>query len=245
MIGSKKDIVSQLQQEILRMQGFKTAHTAKIQSFGLGDIEAAFPNGIFPTGAIHEFLATQPEDAAACGGFIGGLLSNLMQKSGAVLWVSTQRTVFPPALKAFGITPDQVIFIDVQKESDALWATEEALKCEGLAAVIAELNEISFTQSRRLQLVVEKSQVTGFLLRKNDQKLGSTASAARWKISNLPSQNTDGLPGLGFPRWQVDLLRVRNGQPGSWVVEWCSEQFKQITSPEHVSESTFGLSQAR
>ena len=37
-----------------------------------------------------------------------------------------------------------------------LWVIEEALKCEGLAAVIGEIKELSFTQSRRLQLAVEK-----------------------------------------------------------------------------------------
>ena len=26
------------------------------------------------------------------------------------------------------------------------------------------------------------------------------------------SESLDGLPGLGDPRWQVELLRVRNGQ---------------------------------
>jgi len=42
----------------------------------------------------------------------------------------------------------------------------------------------------------------------------------------LPGEPVDGLPGLGFPRWQVELLKVRNGQPGSWVVEWSDGRFK-------------------
>ena len=41
-----------------------------------------------------------------------------------------------------------------------MWAIEEALKCDGLAAVIGEMKELSFTNSRRLQLAVEKSHVT-------------------------------------------------------------------------------------
>lgn len=39
---------------------------------------------------------------------------------------------------------------------------EEALKCGGLAAVVGEVQDISFTASRRLQLAVEQSGVTGF-----------------------------------------------------------------------------------
>jgi len=121
---------------------------------------------------------------------------------------------------AFDVEPDRVIFIDLQREKDVLWATEEALKCEGLAAVVAELREISFAQSRRLQLAVENSKVTGFILRNDLRKLTATTCVARWQVTPLPSGVADDLPGVGFPRWQVDLLRVRNGSPGSWKLEW-------------------------
>jgi protein ImuA len=28
------------------------------------------------------------------------------------------------------------------------------------------------------------------------------------------------MPGVGFPKWNVELLKMRNGKPGSWEVEW-------------------------
>jgi protein ImuA len=40
----------------------------------------------------------------------------------------------------------------------------------------------------------------------------------------------DGLPGIGFPRWQVELLKVRNGKPGSWQLEWVSRKFQPVAS---------------
>jgi len=112
---------------------------------------------------------------------------------------------------------------------------EEALKCEGLAAVIAEVREISFAQSRRLQLAVESSRVTGFLLRNDPRKLGTTTCVARWQVTPLPSQLEDELPGVGFPRWQVDLLRVRNGNPGSWKLEWADGAFVPIEEANEVA----------
>jgi protein ImuA len=33
------------------------------------------------------------------------------------------------------------------------------------------------------------------------------------------------LPGLGFLRWQAELLKVRNGQTGRWVLEWHEGRF--------------------
>src|SRR6185312_9871744 len=90
---------------------------------GLEAIEAAFPNKIFPTGAIHEFLTFEPEHAAASGGFIGGLLSTFMKQGGICIWISTTRKLFPAAMKTFGIMPDNIIFIDAAREKDVLWAT--------------------------------------------------------------------------------------------------------------------------
>ena len=225
MPGIKKDIISQLRKDILLWEGFKPPEGDKAGSFGLGEIEAAFPNAVFPTGAIHEMLCPTPEQGAATGGFTAGLLAALMRQGGACLWIGASRKLFPPSLMAFDVEPDRVIFIDVQREKDVLWVMEEALKCGGLAAVIAEVREISFAQSRRLQLAVENSKVTGFLLRNDPRKPGASTCVARWQITSLPSAAEDGLPGIGFPRWQVELVKVRNGSPGSWKLEWADGHF--------------------
>ncbi|MDF2431460.1 MAG: protein ImuA [Mucilaginibacter sp.] len=237
MPDTKKDINSQLQKDILLWEGFTPSAAGKANGLGLGPLEAAFPNGVFPTGTIHEMVCPTPEAAAATGGFTAGLLASLMQHGGACLWISTSRRLFPPSLMAFDVAPDRMIFIDVQREKDVLWAMEEALKCKGLAAVIGEVRDISFAQSRRLQLAVESSKVTGFLLRNDPRKLGTTTCVARWQITPLPSILEDELPGVGFPRWQVDLLRVRNGNPGSWQLEWTDGGFTPVIETALVIET--------
>ncbi len=224
----KKNIISQLQKNILLWEGFKPPVAGDADVVGLGPVEAAFPNGVFPRGTIHEMVCPTPEQSAATGGFMGGLLTSLMQQGGACLWIGLSRKLFPPSLIAFDVEVDRIIFVDLQREKDVLWAMEEALKCEGVAAVIGELREITFAQSRRLQLAVESSKVTGFLLRNDPRKLGSTTCVARWQITPLPSELEGGLPGVGFPRWQVELLKVRNGNPGSWKLEWVDGHFVPV-----------------
>lgn len=228
-MDTKKQVFDKLQKDILLWQGFKSNEVMEGEAMGLGDLEAAFPNGIFPRAAIHEFLNAEPEHAAACTGFISGLLKSLMNKGGACLWISTSKTFFPPSLIRYGVKPERIIFIDVQSEKEVLWVMEKALKCEGLAAVIAEVKEISIVQSRRLQLAIESSKVTGFLLRNDPKKLVTNTCAARWKITPIPSTLEDELPGVGFPRWQVDLLRVRNGNPLSSKLEWAENAFRPVT----------------
>jgi protein ImuA len=228
MAINKADIIAQLRKDILPLGGFRPAHKEAMTDAGLGPINHAFPGNTFPLGAIHEFCCTRTEDAAATSGFIASVLGGLMSKGGASLWISSSRAIFPPALRLFGIEPDKIIFIDLQKEKDVLWTIEEALKCEGLAAVVGELPELSFTASRRLQLAVEQSRTTGFIIRRSARPLNTTASVTRWKITSLPGVLPDGMPGVGFPRWQVSLLKVRNGIPGSWQVEWAAGRLRHV-----------------
>jgi protein ImuA len=150
-----------------------------------------------------------------------------MQKKGVSIWISTSQCIFPPALVSFGIEPDKIVFINVRSEKDKLWAMEEALKYNGLSAVVGEMQEISFTASRRLQLAVEQSRVTGFIIRNNPKNL-ATACVTRWRIKPIPSLPADELPGVGFPRWNVELLKVRNGKPGTWQLEWADGRFRHL-----------------
>ena len=232
----KADIIAGLQTDILRLEGFKQTGSTAID-LGLGPITEAFPNASFPLGCVHEFLSDKREEAAASSGFISALLSSLMGSSGAGIWISSSRTLFPPALKSFGIQPDRFIFIDLKKEKDVLWAMDEALKCGALTAVVGEMSEISFTESRRLQLAVEQSKVTGFILRRNTRKLTTTACVSRWKITSIPSELIDGLPGIGHPQWKVELLRIRNGRPNSWNITWANNRFNLSSNIQHPASS--------
>ena len=226
-LTSKAHIFKDLQRDILLLQSNTSASNRRLD-IGLGPIRNAFPNNSFPLGAVHEFLSARREDTAATSGFIVGLLSSLMGNRGATLWISSSRTLFPPALKSFGIEPDRFIFLDLQKERDVIWAMDEALKCGTLSAVVGEMREIDFTASRRLQLAVEQSRVTGFIIRNNYRKLNTTACVSRWKIIPLPSELDNDLPGIGFPRWKVELLKIRNGKSGVWDIQWIDGRFVQV-----------------
>ena len=227
--------MSVLQSDILRLQGYRTTHPAG-KRINLRPVLSAFPNNIFPTSAVHEFVSESAEGLAATSGFISGILSTLMNDGGIVAWISPGISIFPPALKQFGISPERVIFIEVRNERDALWTIEEALKCKALTGVVGELNNISFNASRRVQLSVEDSHSTGFILKNGLKNNGTTACVSRWKIIQLPAQTRD-LPGVGFPAWRVELIRVRNGKPGIWNVAWYNGAFVPIQQERNKEET--------
>lgn len=224
----KNGMFSRLQQDILALQGFRAPAGGRKIDFGLGAMDAAFPNGSFPTGAVHEWVSTDPESAAATTGFMAGLLGKLMGEHGICLWIGIRPIVFATALKAFGIEPHRVIFIDLAREKDVIWAVEEALKCESLAAVVGEIREITFTESRRLQLAVEQSRVTGFLHRINPRAVNTLACVSRWQVTPLASHIEAGMPGVGHPCWRVELQKIRNGEPGQWDMQWVAGRFEYL-----------------
>jgi protein ImuA len=196
------EIIERLQKQILGMQGNPQQGDGQ-ESLGLGAIEGAFPGKIFPRAAVHELVSFSPEAASGTSGFISVILGKLMREKGCCIWISNKRKIFPPALKAFGIDPERILFVDAWKTKDLLWTIEEALKCDALTAVVGEISELSFNDSRRLQLAVEKSRVTGFIHRQQPKALNAVACVSRWKVIPVTSALPGNMPGIGFPSWEV------------------------------------------
>ncbi len=230
MHETKNDILSRLKTEILSLEGLPAPKEADHRQLGLAAMRSSFPHGTFPLAAIHEFVTSNAETTAASAGFINAILGSLLKSSGTALWIGPGRQIFPPALLQFNIRPESIIFIDLTKEKDIRWAMEEGLKCDGLTAVIGELKDLDFTTSRRFQLAVEKSRVTGFVLRPELKTFHANASVSRWRIRPLPSVNDHSLPGIGFPSWHVELLKIRNGKPGEWPLVWAAGEW-QLLAP--------------
>lgn len=228
MLDQTNQLLQELERAILPLQGIRSLPTDNDISLDIPSIEEAFPNATFPIGCTHEFVCTSPQSLACTSGFIAGIIGKMMKRGGVCLYISASRTLFPPSLRRYGIEPHQVIFIDLKGETDVLYATEEALKCSRITAVISEINNIGFKESRRFQLAAEGRRTTGFLIRKKSRALNTIASVSRWQITSLPSHLPDDLPGVGYPRWSVELMKIRNGKPGKWQIEWSASGFTEI-----------------
>lgn len=231
MASARAEIVARLQQDILQLEGFRPAANPLLNDV-LGPLEKVFPGGTFPMGVIHEFQLDRGRarsSMAATVGFTAALVSPMLINGGVMIWLGVARKVFPPALTRFGLRPDQVIFVDIMKARNVLWATEEALKCGAVTVVVAEVGRMDIAASRRLQLSAERSQTTGFLIR-NDLHPGITTSTSRWRITSMPSIRLDGLPGVGYPQWNVELLKLRNGVTGKWSIHFRAGRFQEVKS---------------
>lgn len=216
MLQERAEIIHKLKNDIL-FQRFSTTRSDRNSSIQIRPLTDHFHFKVFPVGAVHEFICNDISSNAASTGFISALLHLLMQHHGVAVCLATSHHYFPPALTHYGLHPEKIIFIQLANQKQMVYAMEEALKCEGIAAVIANVNELNFKQSRRLQLACEKSRVTGFVLCNNPRRIHTTACVARWEITSSPSINENQLPGVGFPSWNIHLQKVKNGRPGKWT----------------------------
>jgi len=238
VLTERENIIAQLRQDILRMQGQRPATDRLAGKLPLGSVLDAFPHSVFPTGAIHEYISATPAAMAATTGFITGILSGLMRNSGPCIWISPDPVLFPPGFSAFDVKPDRILFVQARKERDICWAMETCLQMDGLSAVVGELPGLGFTASRRLQLAVEKSGVTGFVLRPKPRSPHHTACVSRWQVKPMTSYYPDDFPGVGVPCWQVELLKIRGGRPGAWRLAWMNGSFQPLPDTHAVTASS-------
>ncbi|MCS5616945.1 MAG: hypothetical protein NZ658_03000, partial [Pirellulales bacterium] len=97
------------------------------------------------------------------------------------------------------------------------------------------------TASKRLLMTARAREAVILVLRPHE---GRTASAAlsRWRIAASPSparawRGANGLPGLGAPRFDAALERVRGGPPRNLRIEWKNETL-HVLEPAPLADRT-------
>jgi protein ImuA len=213
-----------------RLDRSERAGTGGVLPLPFAGIERALPGGGLARGALHE-LCGAPEQAAVAG-FAAVLLGRLAA-DGHVAWIGPCDALYGPGLLELGLDPARLIVVRTRGRDARLWVLEEALRSPGLVAALAEVDRLTLTQSRRLQLAAEARGVTGFLLRPPAAGQVPSAAFTRWRIEALAGAG-DGRPahrGLGPPCWRVELFRCRGGRPGSWRVAWHAGNWHEIADP--------------
>lgn len=213
--------------------------TWPVADLGVAALDDALPSGGLSMGALHEFQPDTYGDFSATLGFgLGALARILKKRNGHILWALTAHQNFttgalhPAGLSSFGIDPNRLIHVKASKTQNILWALEEALAHNSIAAVVGILPEndriYNFTYSRRLSMYAARHGVTPLILSRQSRLGISTAAEMRWSIASAPSnpahRTGQYVPGLGAARWNVRLVKSRKGAVGQWTVEWDHEE---------------------
>jgi len=185
---------------------------------GVEVVDACLPASGLSRHGVHEIEPLRPTDMPSLTGFAFGLLARLSSCQ-PIIWCVTSQQVgdyghlYAFGLERYGISPAQIIFTKVNHPLHLHFAMEEALKTDGVAAVIGEGPRPTFTGSRRLSLLCRNYQRPCLLL--NGEVSGERGSAAlsRWQVTPMPGEEDPHDPlGPGLPTWRVALPRARGGK---------------------------------
>src|SRR5215471_16197909 len=223
MSPAESILLTELRERVRRIE--RSAVAARgVLPFGVAAIDRILPGGGLARGALHEILGAggDEEDGALAAAFAAAILGRLDTRptpgmgGGTVLWCLSRPDLYGPGLAAHGLDPARLVLVRAPRDAEILWAMEEGLRAPGIVAVVGEVGTLPAVASRRLQLAAERSGITAFLLRRwregrqaARERALPNAAVTRWRIAPLPSRPVRGEPGIGCPRWRIELLRCR------------------------------------
>lgn len=168
---------------------------------GHGALDAELPGGGWPLGAISEIL--QPPGICQEWRL---LLPALTRTCGPVVLVGPPQVPFGPGLAAQGLDARRLLWVGAVAPAARLWATEQALRCAEVVAVLAWLPQVRTEQLRRLQLAAQTHSKLLFVLRPEAAQSESSPAVLRLLLVRAPSA------GVAPDALRVQILK-RRGAP--------------------------------
>ena len=137
---------------------------------------------------LEEVAPEQGADFAAAFGFALSRLGERDDPRPLMLtapqaWLSERGRPFAQGL---AIDPSRLFLVAAAKESQALWALEEALKSGAVAGGMALAGQASFVMTRRLDFAAKSGCCAAILLRPSPP-VDLSAAHLRWRIGSLIS----------------------------------------------------------
>lgn len=211
-------------------------------SWGCSEFDAWMPGAALQPGMMVELLYSQ-RGVGAGSLAIHGAQQVVQQLQSPLVVVDRSRLFYPPAAVARGIDPYNLIMIRPPAKSsnsrgkghtnrhagmssaEELWALDQALRCSGVAVVMAWMENIEPNAYRRLQLAAEAGKTLAILIR--PERVRALPTWADVQVLVSPSTTS---PALSSPTQPAisktqateqasihTTLLVRESSPPSWL----------------------------
>lgn len=149
---------------------------------GYAALDRELPGGGWPVGGLVEIL--QSQNGLSAWSLLLPALARA--RSGPVVLVAPPLTPFGPGLSAQGLDPQRLLWITAAEPPSRLWASEQALRCKDVVAVLAWLNQARPEQLRRLQLAASDHHKLLFVVRPEQARTESSPAVLR-VLASLPA----------------------------------------------------------
>lgn len=205
-----------------------TTKQSNILAGQLPQLAPQFNSDILTRTVLHEVLPKTYGDPASISFLLLALKmqSEMTPSTAPILWCTTQYQtrdmgeLFAPGLLAFDLDPNRFILVRARSDKELLWTLEEAIRAKSFTAVVGYVEDINFTQTRRLSLATQTGATPLFLHRPHHCQ-GASAAFSRWQIeSQMSARNPFDQRAPGTRQLRAHLLRCRTGATGSWNLEY-------------------------
>ncbi|MCA9176125.1 MAG: hypothetical protein KDB14_16680 [Planctomycetales bacterium] len=204
------NVLETLRQQLAQRED-RRCSSVDLLSSGTEPLDRLLPRGGFLPGTLIEWLAPTPSAVGTLA-----LLSAreaMARRGGYVVVFDRARNFYPPAAAAWGIDLQRLLVVQPANHRDELWAIDQALRCEAVAAVWAPLAHLESKLDshclRRWQLAAEQSGALGLLLRPASARQLPCWSDAQVQVRPHAQRGPD-----EHWRLHIELLKVRGGNAG-------------------------------
>lgn len=219
-------VIDDLRRQLQRVQVQRADRT--IVSSGFRGLDKLLPEHGIPSGSVVEWVSEVVGLRAATIALYSA--AEFLKLPGALAVVDPLHSFHPQALAAPGISLSRLLLVrpgtaftgDCSSEAalshseraDALWTLEQLARCAGVRVVLAWADRLSATAQRRLQLAVESSGATVFLIR-SSAALKQTSWAdlrfhVQWNDRSAGGRCQAAAPAAFTTPLAVELVRSRN-----------------------------------
>ncbi len=183
-------------------QGRQWQHSSlEVQSSGFDQLDQQLPHHGWPQGEITEVLYHNHG--------VGELqlllpaLAKLSQQKRWIIWIAPPFMPNAPALQQHGIDISKLLIVRPQQCRDIHWTIEQALKSGCCSAVLAWVDQLELSTSRRLKLAAAQGDSLSYIFRPSQQQQNSSAATVRLALH----------PGKNKQQINYHLLKRRGGAP--------------------------------
>jgi protein ImuA len=229
-------LMQQLRRQLGQWEAAASAEDVAIFSSGSVAIDRLLPGGGLRHGMLIEWLGgesareaiSKPSPLGRGSAVTLSLLAarEACREGGTLVVIDRQQTFYPPAAAAWGIDLERLIVVRPQSARDELWAAVQSLRSPAVAAVWGRIDRLDSRAFRRLQLAAQAGCTLGLLLRPPSARGQPSWADVRLMVGNCgligsirnpksAIRNHSALHPLRH--LQIQVLRVRNGRPGSKV----------------------------
>jgi protein ImuA len=181
------------------------AREEQVLASGHAALDAQLPGGGWPVGGAVELLQARPEQHA-WQLVLPALAQRVRAQPGPVVLVNPPFEPYGPGLSAQGLPLARLLKIRADKAAARLWATEQALRCADVAAVLAWLPQAKSAELRRLQLAAHQHEQLLFVMRPLTAARESSPARLRLQLEGTRVLRVQVLKRRGPPLMQPVLL---------------------------------------